>query len=188
MACIFLTILNELAYILIRIIKTSKNSAHNQFLLSVDLNNKTYITPIKIKNFNITNKEDEENKINITINNIMKELNGKFENEKTINKKKTNKSGKTTKKKIFNESGSYFDFNLFYNNDYKEMTIEEAKYFLTIENYNVNENDYRKNLKELYDKRKGYDKNRVFTLKQNKSELENTILKGNCALKIWHEH
>ena len=33
------------------------------------------------------NKEDEENKINITINNIMKELNGKFENEKTINKK-----------------------------------------------------------------------------------------------------
>ena len=165
LACIFLTILHELAHCLTRIIKGKKNK-QNPFSNSVDLNDKK-IRQIKIEPVN-SYMSGEENKITKNFSDIMKELNNNFKKKNIIDKKK------------INESGSYFDLNMFYNKKYREITKNEAEYFLNLENYKVNEKKYKENLKNLFDKRKNVNQMGV-RFKQTDSLIDDSLSIGKCA-------
>ena len=145
LACIFLTILHELAHCLTRILKKLSNNK-NQFSRSVDLNSNKNIKEIDIKSgksFKIYVK----NEVTTKFSNIMEELNKDFKKDK---EDKIEKSNIEVNDNSFNESGSSFDYSMFYNKKYEEITEEEAKYFLTLDNYNIKESKFKSNLKKLY--------------------------------------
>ena len=167
LACIFLTILHELAHILTRILK-GKKRFQNQFICSVDLNKKK-IRGINLKEISFIPIDNNENEIIEEFEKIMGELN------MVIDLKAINDNN------IFNESGDYFDYNIFYTKSYCQITKEEARYFLNLENFNVNEKDYRKNLENLYNKRRIGITQTAFPIKQNRILFINSIIKGKCA-------
>jgi hypothetical protein len=145
LACIFLTILHELAHCLTRILK-KLNQNKNQFSRSVDLNSNKNIEEIDIKSGK-SFKFYEKNEVTTKFSNIMEELNKDFKKDK---EDKIEKSNIEVNDNSFNESGSFFDLNMFYNKIYEEITEEEAKYFLTLENYNIKESKFKSYLKKLY--------------------------------------
>ena len=145
LACIFLTILHELAHCLTRILK-KLNQNKNQFSRSVDLNSNKNIEEIDIKSGK-SYKFYVKNEVTTKFSNIMEELNKDFKKDK---EDKIEKSNIEVNDNSFNESGSFFDLNMFYNKKYEEITEEEAKYFLTLENYNIKESKFKSYLKKLY--------------------------------------
>ena len=165
LACIFLTILHELAHCLTRILKRKNNYFQNQFSRSIDINNDT-IKQIKIKSveYNIS----KENEVTNNFNNIIEELNNLFE-EKNLDTDDDNK---------INESGNYFDLNMFYNKYYKEITKDEAMFFLNLKNYDVEEKDYKINLTNLYYKR---NENKESYCLKSTNENYKILSIGKCA-------
>ena len=97
-----------------------------------------------------------------------------------------NETNEENKEDQFNESGNYFDYNLFYNKTYNIITRPEAEFFLNINNYNnvesyggIDESIYREKLEKLYQNRlnKGY---KGFCLKLIKRNSEPVTI-GKCA-------
>ena len=172
LAAIFLTILHEFAYILVRILNDLL--LNKNYSKSVDLNteknNEENIIELQEPD-KLYKSKDEEEKIRITIENIMEKLNKNF---------KTTKTNKDNKENQFNESRNFFDNNLFYNKNYNIITHSEAKFFLDLGNYDCDEPIYKSKLENLYKIRLN-KREKGFRLKVRKSNLEKAITIGKCA-------
>ena len=172
LAAIFLTILHELAHILVRILNDLL--LNKNYSKSVDLNteknNEENIIELQEPD-KLYKSKDEEEKIRITIENIMEKLNKNF---------KTTKTNKDNKENQFNESRNFFDNNLFYNKNYNIITRSEAQFFLNLGNYDCDEPIYKSKLENLYKIRLN-KREKGFRLKVRKSNLEKAITIGKCA-------
>ena len=109
----------------------------------------------------------ESDEIDLIFSRLIKDLNDNLKNEQNTDENDN----------IFNESGSYFDYNMFYVKNYNQITKPEAKYFLTISNYDYEESTYEKKLKALFEKRNS--KTKGYTFRQNRSI--NALSIGKCA-------
>jgi hypothetical protein len=172
LAAIFLTILHELSHILVRIINDLL--LNKNYSKSVDLNTEKNNEEKKIElqePDKLYKSKDEEEKIRITIENIMEKLNRNF---------KTTKTNKENKENQFNESGEYFDNNLFYNKNYNIITLSEAQFFLNLENYDYDEPKYKSKLENVY-KIRSNKSEKGFCLKLGENSSEKGFIIGKCA-------
>ena len=152
---IFLTLLHELAHILMRLMNSEINNDtfKNAFNESEDL--APILDPAQIlSNYKIQTLPvsflGRKNKIIAQFNKIIDDYG------KIVNKKKHARKKKTG----LNESGKFFDYNLFGIESYFDLTKKESNFFLNLKNFNQSEGNYYKNLKNIYNMRtnksKGY--------------------------------
>ena len=149
---IFLTLLHEFSHILVRLVKSRINNSNkniniNQFEESEDLIPGSAPNSI-LKGYKI---KGTTNIFAGKKNQIIDEFNKLIDKYNKISGKKTFKKNK---KKGMNESGNFFDYNLFGIKSYFELTQKESDYFLNLKNFNTNIRDYYKKLKYVYNQRK----------------------------------
>lgn len=174
---IFLTLLHELAHILVRLFKSKlKNkSSKNQFIESED------ISPIsepslELKNYKIQNLSNifiwKKNKIANQFNALIDKYKKKLRKKNVIINQK---------RKGMNEYGKFFDYNLFGIDSYFDLTEDESDFFLNLNNFNVSFAKYYKSLKNVYNLRQSHIKGYPF-----KSNINNKYAFpiGKCNLSL----
>ena len=151
---IFLTLLHEFSHILVRLIKAKlpNKNVKNQFVESEDLSSINE-PDSNLKNYKLKELQTifswKKNKIIAQFDSLIKDYN------------KTTKSKNTVaKNKGLNESGKFFDYNLYGIDSYFDLTKDESDFFLNMNSFDKTNKKYYDNLQKLYNKRnknsKGY--------------------------------
>ena len=170
---IFLTLLHEFSHILVRLVKSSisKRKNLNQFEESED-QIKTRAPSSTFKKYKI---KEMGNIFAGKRNKILDEFDKLIDK---YNKISGNKKFKIIKKKGMNESGNFFDYNLFGIKSYFELTKKESDYFLNLKNFEKKDiTKYYKKLKDIYNLRKNNSK--AFPFKSTNFQPY-TISLGKC--------